>query len=130
MLSCTSKSKSSKKADLVVNSELKIIEIIYSDSREKTIENLKKIWKCKYPLIAKSETNFNGKISNDISIMISGFKPIESKEKVRNIKRTSDLIKKSILNYKKFSELKIITSYTASDGERRTSSKTIKITEL
>ena len=43
---------------------------------------------------------------------------------------TSDLIKKNILNYKEFSELKIITSYTTTDGERRTSSKTIKMTEI
>ena len=130
VLSCANKPDSQKKSDLTINSEVKPIEIIYSDSREKTIESLKKIWNCKFPLISKSETNFNGKISNDITLMISEFKPIDSEKKENRIKLTSDLIKKSVRNYKEFSELKIITSYTTSDGERRTSSKTIKMSEL
>lgn len=130
VLSCVNKPDSQKKSDLAVNSELKSIEIKYSDSREKTIENLKKIWECENPLIAKSETNFNGKISNDITLMITEFKPVDSEKKERNIKLTSDLIKKDILNYKEFSELKIITSYTTSEGERRASCKAIKTTKL
>ncbi len=130
MLSCVNKTDSQKKSELVINSKTNSIEIIYSDSREKTIESLKKIWNCEFPLISKSETNFNGKISNDITIMISEFKPVTSEEKKNKIELTSDIIKKSIRNYKEFSELKIITSYTTTDGERRTSSKTIKMTEI
>jgi len=130
VLSCVNKTDSQKKSELVINSKTNSIEIIYSDSREKTIESLKKIWNCEFPLISKSETNFNGKISNDITIMISEFKPVTSEEKKNKIELTSDLIKKSIRNYKEFSELKIITSYTTTDGERRTSSITIKMTEI
>ncbi|WP_452227663.1 MULTISPECIES: hypothetical protein [unclassified Lacinutrix] len=130
VLSCVNKTDSQKKSELVINSKTNSIEIIYSDSREKTIESLKKIWNCEFPLISKSETNFNGKISNDITIMISEFKPVTSEEKKNKIELTSDIIKKSIRNYKEFSELKIITSYTTTDGERRTSSKTIKMTEI
>ncbi len=129
VLSCVNKTDSQKKTEIAINSETNSIEIIYSDSREKTIESLKKIWNCEFPLISKSETNFNGKISNDITIMISEFKSIDSQERKSKIKLTSDLIKKSIQNYKEFSELKIITSYTI-DGERRTSSRTIKMTEI
>ncbi len=130
VFSCVNKTDSQKKSELVINSELNSIEIIYSDSREKTIQSLEKIWNCVLPLISKSETNFNGKISNDITIMISEFKPIDSEKKKNNFELTSDLIKKNIRNYREFSELKIITSYTTSDGEGRTSSRTFKMTEL
>ncbi|MFI1742873.1 hypothetical protein [Thalassobellus sediminis] len=130
VLSCVNKTDSQKKSEIVINSKTNSIEIIYSNSREKTIENLKKIWNCEFPLISKSETNFNGKISNDITLMISEFKPISSEGKKNKIELTSDLIKKSIRNYKEFSELKIITSYTTTDGKRRTSSKTFKMNEI
>jgi hypothetical protein len=130
LLNCESKPNNSGKFDLAINSKLKSIEIEYSESREKTIENLKKIWNCEFPLIAKSEKNYNGKITNDISLMITGIKPIENETKKKNITLTINLIKKSILNYKEFSELQIITSYTTSDGERRTSNRTIKMAEL
>jgi len=128
-LSCVNKS-SSKKPDLAINSERKVIEIEYLESREKTINNLKTIWNCKRPLISKSETNFNGEISNDITVMITGIESIDSEDKKKKIKLTYELIKKSVVNYKDFLELKIITSYTTSDGERNTSSKTIKMIEL
>tara|TARA_B100000767_G_C19530817_1_gene436490 strand:+ start:71 stop:499 length:429 start_codon:yes stop_codon:yes gene_type:complete len=128
--SCVNKPDSKKKSDIALYSKLNPIEIKYSDSREKTIENLKLIWECKKPLIAKSETNFNGKTSNDITLMIPEFKLVDSEKKERNIKLTSDLIKKDILNYQEFSELKIITSFTTSEGEIRTSSNTKKTTEL
>jgi hypothetical protein len=130
MLSCAKKTDSHKKSELVINSKINSIEIVYSDSREKTIEGLKKIWNCEFPLISKSETNFNGKISNDITLMISEFTPVSSEKKKNKIELTSDIIKTSIRNYKEFSELKIITSYTTKDGERRTSSNTIKMTEI
>ncbi|PWK16978.1 hypothetical protein [Xanthomarina spongicola] len=130
ILSCVNKTDSQKVTELAINSKTKSIEIIYTDSREKTIEGLKKIWNCEFPLISKSQINFNGKISNDITIMISDFKPIDSKQKEYKIELTSDLIKKSIRNYKMFSELKIITSYIESDGERSTSSKTLKMNKI
>lgn len=130
MLSCVSKTDSQKKPELIINSKINSIEIIYSDSREKTIEDLKKIWNCEFPLISKSETNFNGKISNDITLLISEFETVSYEKKKNKIELTSDLIKKSIRNYKEFSELKIITSYITTDGEIRTSSKTVKMTEI
>lgn len=130
IMSCVNKSDSQTKSDLANKTELKSIEIQYSDSREKIVNSLKKIWECKLPMIAKSETNFNGKISYDITIMISEFNSINKEKKDTNIKLTADLIKENVLNYKEFSDLKIITSYNTSDGERRISSKTIKTKDL
>lgn len=130
ILSCVNKTDSQTKSNLAIKAELKSIEIQYSNSREKTIDELKTIWECKHPMIAKSETNFNGNISYNITIMISGFKPVDDERKETNIKLTASLIKESVLNYREFSDLKIITSYTTSDGARRTSSKTIKMTDL
>ncbi len=81
-------------------------------------------------MITKSETNFNGKISYGITIIISDFKPVDKERKDTNIKLTADLIKKHILNYKEFSELKIITGYITSGGERKISSKIIETNNL
>jgi hypothetical protein len=130
MLGCVNKSDLSKKSKINENSKSQTIEIKYSGSREKTIESLRKIWDCETPLIAKKESNFNGKMSNNITIMITDYKDVESEKKELNIELTIKLMKENILNYNEFSELKIITSYTTSNGERRTSSKTIKTTEL
>jgi hypothetical protein len=127
---CVNKPNSSKNSDIVINSELKSIEIEYSESREKMVENLKKIWKCENLFIAKSEINFNGEVSNNISIMVTDLQQINSEENEIKIKLTADLIKKGVLNYKKFSELEIICNYSVLDEERRTWAKKIKTAEL
>ena len=118
------------KANLSKNSKQNLIEIEYEDSKEKTIKKITEIWECKYPFIAKSEVNFNGIISNNISIMITDFKPVKNDQKKKNIILTIDLIKKDILNYRNFDKLEIITNYNSTEGERRTSNKTFIIQEL
>ena len=130
VFSCVSKNDSQSNTDLDKKSDSESIEIQYSDSREKTIGSLKKIWECELPIIAKSKTTINGEISSDIHIIISEFKSVDSEKKETNINLTAQLIKESVLNYDDFSDLKIITSYTTSDGERMTSYETVKMRDL
>ncbi len=119
--------QSNKKKELVKNEIKQSLEIKYSESRGATISELKKIWKCKTLFISKDQTNFNGKISNEISIIISDFKITNQDLKRKNFKKTTEVIKNTVLNYNEFSELKIILSNTNSEGERKTSSKTIEL---
>jgi hypothetical protein len=103
MLGCVNKSDLSKKSKINENSKSQTIEIKYSGSREKTIESLRKIWDCETPLIAKNESNFNGKMSINITIMITDYKDVESEKKELNIELTIKLMKENILNYNEFS---------------------------
>ncbi|NQY28980.1 MAG: hypothetical protein HRT69_05855 [Flavobacteriaceae bacterium] len=129
-LSCLSNPDSSKKDDLTIHTELKSIEIEYTESREKIIEQLIEVWNCKSLSIASSETNWNGKISNSITILINETNKVNLKKREERIKSTSELIKKTISNYKEFHEVKILYSYTTEDGEKVNSSVTVQTKDL
>jgi len=125
-LSCLSNTNSSKREILTTQTESKSIEIDYIESREKTIKQLNEIWNCKSISIANTETNWNGKITNGITILINETDKVNLKKREERIKFTSELIKKNISNYKEFDEVKIHYSYTTEDGEKVNSSKTIQ----
>ena len=129
-LSCLSNTDSSKGDVLTTQSESKSIEIDYIESREKTIKQLNKIWNCKSLSIANSKTNWNGKISNGITILINETDKINLKKREGRIKSTSELIKKNISNYKEFDEVKIHYSYMTEDGEKVNSSKTLQTKDI
>lgn len=106
------------------------LSLEYVESRKKTIDALETIWACENPMLSSEELDFNGEISYNILISISDFEPIDFDKKQLNIQATTELIQRNISNYRKFSKLRIITSYANKDGERNTSSTVIKIKNL
>jgi hypothetical protein len=94
-----------------VESVEKNTEIKYFKSKETLTSELREIWNCQSLSIAKSESNWNGKATTSITILINNTQEKLTKENSEAFNKSVENIKKNIQNLNDFEKLNIYYSF-------------------
>jgi hypothetical protein len=122
----TVKSENISKVESVENKT----EIKYLKSKETLISELGKIWNCQSLSIAKSESNWNGKVTTSITILVNNTQEKLTKENSEAYNQSVENIKKNIQNLNDFEKLNIYYSFKNAENIQLNGKKEFLISEL
>ena len=105
-------------------------EIKYYNSKETLTSELIKIWNCQSLSIAKSESNWNGKITTSITILVNNTQEKLTKENSEAYNQSIENIKKNIQNLNDFEKLNIYFSFKNAENVQLNGKKEFLISEL
>ena len=104
--------------------------IKYYNSKETLTSELIKIWNCQSLSIAKSESNWNGKITTSITILVNNTQEKLTKENSEAYNQSIENIKKNIQNLNDFEKLNIYFSFKNAENVQLNGKKEFLISEL
>lgn len=105
-------------------------EIKYLKSKETLISELRKIWNCQSLSIAKSESNWNGKVTTSITILVNNTQEKLTKKNSEAYNQSVENIKKNIQNLNDFEKLNIYYSFKNAENVQLNGKKEFLISEL
>lgn len=114
LTSCINHQKSATEKKTTTKSN----ELNFLKPREVLISELKNMWDAQSVSIAKSEQNWNGKVTNSITVLINNTKKSSSEEIDKTIIPSLNLLKNDIINYKQFQKINIYYSFITKSGEQ------------
>lgn len=114
LTSCINHQKSATETTTTTKSN----ELNFLKPREVLISELKNMWDAQSVSIAKSEQNWNGKVTNSITVLINNTKKSSSEEIDKTIIPSLNLLKNDIINYKQFQKINIYYSFITKSGEQ------------
>ena len=124
--SSTIKSENISKVENLENNK----EIKYLKSKETLISELRRIWSCQSLSIAKSESNWNGKVTTSITILVNNTQEKLTKENSEAFNQSVENIKKNIQNINDFEKLNIYYSFKNAENVQLNGKKEFLISEL